>query len=155
MRSLFLLVAGLPMLMPPGMCVCQFVPCRTAAVPLATTQLLASQGPRHAPDCTCCRSHRLEASADTSPRDYGPEATPGSPSPCPLPGKHWPGCPAALGVAPVQVALPTTAVLPDADLAGGRVQIVVEPAAPVLRVNASPVAPETPPLFLAHCTLLI
>lgn len=156
LRVLALLLMLPPTLLPPGMCVCQFVPLGKASA--------ARQSPSHArgvsaahaatprPDCSCdsCRSPSTErGAADDRPPPFSVES-PADPGP----GKHWPGCPAAVGAAPLDVVV--TAVTAPADLV---VLVDLFWPAPGAAVSRTPVPMVTlraiPPLYISHCALLI
>ena len=151
MRTLLLLAVGLPMLMPPGVCVCQFVPYEPggAAEPARTVDVSAAlQDSADAQRCGCCRRDR------SSGGDFTHGAAPAK-NPGPVPGKHWPGCPAAIGAAPVKVAVPApTPFQPDAP-ACLFVAHTAEPRLPSVSADFTSTAPAAPPLYLSHCTLLI
>ncbi|MBY0457262.1 MAG: hypothetical protein K2V38_07995, partial [Gemmataceae bacterium] len=89
------------LLTPPGMCVCQFVPitppsaaARSATPPdgFSTAHAANAQA-----DCAC-EACRARATAD--PNENGRHRSPpDGGSNAPVPGKHWPGCPAAADAA--------------------------------------------------------
>ena len=159
-RVLVLLLILPPMLMPPGMCICQFV--QIGNVPAAPVSALPDRqssvghasSPR--PDCACdsCRRART-ASAGPGRGDDQPTQPPSERPSGPWPGKHWPGCPAAVGDVPLNVAVPTITAQADLTTAAGFFTPIAETVvssgcvAPVLPPAASP------PLFISHCALLI
>lgn len=159
MRTVVSLLALLPMLMPPGMCVCQFLPAERAHASLAPVSPALPPVPVHADarrDCSCdsCRERaatnvRDEAAGRRTPPAHDPPSRPG-------PVEHWPGCPAAIGAAPLTVALPSVTIHIHVDAPAPFTTPQVEPVSthdrPLTRVM-SPHA--SPPLFLSHCALLI
>jgi hypothetical protein len=135
LRTLLSLLAVLPMLVPSGLCVCQFAPGRAA-------DSSASKLTANAESCPCCASH-AERESDSS--------EPSSPD-----DNHCPNCPAVLGVA-TATALPAAPVLaPDAVAAS---PLITEPVVVAThsnnRFDTSFVCASAPPLFVCHCSLLI
>jgi hypothetical protein len=156
-RAVVTLLVTLPMLMPPGMCICQFVPIGTThagPLPVRTVSHDADAG-RH---CTCvtCQTREQDPSAGEQSRDCGHPARPcgDGPSP-PVPGKHWPGCPAALGTAPTKMVVAPATVPVDVGTGLCFTDPLVGPGILVRRVNSTPVPAISPPLYLSHCALLI
>jgi hypothetical protein len=155
-RVLVLILMLPPMLMPPGMCICQFAPLGKAS----DAPLSASPGRPHAvgnstdprPDCTCdsCRRARTTAAVPEG-RDDQPAGGPSAPGP----GKHWPGCPAATGDAPLTTAIPTLTVQVDLSPAADTCIPVVIAVVQSGRAAPVPSPVISPPLFITHCTLLI
>lgn len=158
-RTAVSLLALFPMLMPPGMCICQFVPVENVpAVPVSTsspvTPVAGHAGARRDCSCESCRERRASEGRDegdarrTPPHDETP-SQPGQ-------GKHWPGCPAAVGAAPLTVVLPAVTVHADVDTAVSFTSSVAEPVGSIRHAGewVSPQA-KSPPLFLSHCALLI
>lgn len=160
-RVLLTSLVGLPMLMPPGMCLCQFLPCgRASAAGSGQTsagEAAASPGVESAPSCGCRNQRGNSEQAKQEPgKPGGWENLPaGDSCPVPLPGGHAPGCPAACSSAAEKVALP-----------GFQIQILAAPALSFVGIAAVndkanvpayglPAHVHSPPLFLAHCTLLI
>lgn len=140
-------------LLPQGMCICQFV---TTGTPSAARQsrspgreLAASHAATPRPDCSCdsCRSRPVLV-------DDRPAPHPGDAPSGPGPGKHLPGCPAAVGDAPLGPTVPSVTVPPDlvvtAHFFAPTAKAVVSP------VRVPSVTPSgTQPLYISHCTLLI
>lgn len=157
LRALVLLLMLPPMLMPPGMCICQFVPTGTASAPPSASpvrELSASHDTNPRADCTCasCRSQAgaaLPADSDNqpSPGDDGPSRH--------EPGKHWPGCPAAADATPFNMVVPTVTVQADLVAAAGFFTPVVVAVVSPVRATPIPAPAYSPPLFISHCTLLI
>lgn len=160
MRTLLLLLVAPALLMPPGMCICQFVPCegemRTGRGDLSAFALPSS---RTATSATCtCEKQRSGSQDQRSPgvstcQDC--RAAFGGEKPCPCPGKPWPGCPAVTGEDQAKVAPQSSAVLFSFDLACEFVRFVEVPAVLVARVDYTSHRPASSPLFISHCTLLI
>lgn len=154
MRSLVLLLVGLPLLMPPGMCVCQLVPCGSAqAAPVAT----ATAPTPPAPEECCCKKRAAAAPTTGDKAGAWSQSSPDRHHPTsPDSGKHQPGCPAATGfVVEARVTLPPSPVSLHIDLAPVPVAFVAEVGtarspAPE-RTQRLPIAP----IFIAQCTLLI
>lgn len=158
-RALVLLLILPMLLMPPGVCICQFVSIGNAtAAPVPTSPSHnppVGQASDPLPGCTCdsCRRART-ASAVPEGVDDQPTQLPEQPS-APGSGKHWPGCPAAVGDLPLNAAAPPVKVQADFVVAASFftpiTETVVSPhrAAPFLSPTSSP------PLFISHCTLLI
>lgn len=157
LRALVLLLMLPPMLLPPGMCVCQFVPVGTVPAPLSASrdrELSASHDANPRADCTCasCRSRAGAAPSEggdnaPTPRDDGPSR--------PEPGKHWPGCPAAADATPFNMVVPTVTVQADLAAATGFFTPVEVAVVPPVRATPVPAPAYSPPLFISHCTLLI
>lgn len=161
LRVLLTILVGLPMLMPPGMCICQFVPCGRAATDETRLPLSADGaamvGADSGPSCGCVhRRSRSQQAKQEFGKPGGLESIPvDPPSPWPLPGQHAPGCPAAMTAATEKVALPTFQVNTLLVLAldfVGFTPVSVEVNRPAERVT---IRPHSPPLFLAFCRLLI
>lgn len=157
-RALVLLLILPQMLMPPGTCICQFV-----SIGEASGSIPASTSPQPSPGratghrldspcdaCHCSQSAALPERCDDQP-SHAPDDGPSSP----VPGKHWPGCPAVFGVAPFNMAVPTVEVQADFVATSGFCAPIAETVVPLDR--AAPVSPSfgSPPLFISHCSLLI
>ena len=91
LRHLLALVVGLPMLMPPGMCACQFVPCRDASTEYQET---SSDTVAVAAERCKCSTHRNAVELTSSDEPVAKS------SPSHVPHDHAPGCPAKLGATP-------------------------------------------------------
>jgi hypothetical protein len=160
-RVLLTILAGLPMLMPPGMCICQFVPCGRASadetrLPVPTDGAV-TVAVDSGPSCGC--GHRRSQSQQAKQKPGKPGGLENIPvdhsAPNPLPGQHAPGCPAALTAATEKVALPTSQLQTLLVLAldfVGSAPVSSEMDGPSERVT---IRPHSPPLFLSYCTLLI
>lgn len=154
LRTLVTLLVSLQLLMPPGMCVCQFAPSGKASA--ASLHRSAPQNvsthisvPRSECRCDSCREDAASSDRNRpTPTDDAPAH--------PAPGKHAPGCPAALGDMPTKMVTPAVELNLDAGHAASYVFSLSERLAPVSlsRDRTSFTAP-APPLFISHCTLLI
>lgn len=151
-RPVLSLLAVLPMLMPPGMCLCQFVPARAGGSGTSPSPTPAEA--RHADDCRCesCRtSDAPSAPADDTRTNHQP--TDGS-RPAPRPG--WPCCPVALNAAGANTAVPIAPVLLPFTFPAGPVDLVTGlPCSPFARPDRDHEPSHGPPLFICHCALLI
>jgi hypothetical protein len=163
-RALVLLLVAPALLMPPGMCICQFVPCGGIAEPASA---LPSSGSLRADArftettaCTCGSRHARSSAEKTpsgaacSSHDCGSGSSDNK-NPCPLPGKQWPGCPAAVGSAVTKLSPPASALFLAFDFSSVYVGLVTESVTPVSRVCLTSVLPAATPLFVSHCALLI
>jgi hypothetical protein len=136
-RRVLLVLALLPLLLPPGLCVCR---APTAACTAGTAGHLDD---RHAPLAHLCLAHDCPGNHHTGSDSDGPH-------------RHAPGCPALKGLDP-WVARPGTAVYGMVLALAGR---TVPPDAdlPSLAASLSPSrgSPDEPtPLYLTLRTLLI
>lgn len=154
-RALVLLLILPMLLMPPGMCICQFVPIgnvSAASVP-APPDRHPSVGhdsdPR--PDCTCDSCCRARAAAVPERGDDQPTQPPSDPGP----GKHLPGCPAAVGDVPLNAAVPPIKAQADLVATANFFTPITETLVSRDRTQPVPSRTSSPPLFISHCTLLI
>lgn len=157
LRALVLLLMLPPMLMPPGMCICQFVPVGTASNPLpasSSRELSASHDASPRADCTCASCRSQTGSALPTGSDNQPTQSDDGPS-RPGPGKHWPGCPAAADAAPFNMVVPAVTVQADLVAAAGFFTPVEVAVVSPVRPTPVPSPAHSPPLFISHCTLLI
>mgnify|MGYP000988900277 CR=1 FL=1 len=136
-RVLVLLLVVPSLLMPPGMCVCQYF----RVVPQPHAPAVAAHA---APVCTCesCRASR----SGESPGHTAPDQ--------PVPSDHLPGCPAALDAAQTAAVVPPVVAV-SCDLATAPLdQPTLDPGGRFSRpANAS--ALPFPSRALAHRVLLI
>lgn len=155
-RSLVTLLVALPMLMPPGMCICQFAPTGkvSAAPPSWAGQRPVGHTSNSRAECRC-NSCREQVAAAGLPTDG--EDRPASPNEAPVgPGQHAPGCPAAHGDVPTKMAASTAVTIPFDAHPQCFFSLVAEPAARVGRGREGVSRPAvSPPFFISHCTLLI
>lgn len=154
-RAAVTLLVSLQLLMPQGMCICQFVPTGTTPAPRpAGTTHVADAGQHCA--CATCQTGE-HPPADGKHRDCGDPGRPceGEPS-APAPGKHWPGCPAAaLGAMPTKMAVAPAAVPLDAGPVLSFTLPPVEPRVLARGADSLPRPAVSPPLYLSHCAFLI
>lgn len=152
-RAVITFLIAVPMLMPPGMCICQFAPTET---PAAGTRAVAARTPAVGHSSNAGRNCRCDSCREQAPAPDGQEPTPAGSPTHPGPGKHAPGCPALLGDTPTKMASPALALHLDANPVPGFVSAVVEPNRARGRDrDAAGHADSSPPLFLSHCSLLI
>lgn len=154
-RTLVTALVSLQLLMPPGMCICQAAPLRSALASksVASPEMgLVSAAPgTHRASCQCesCRTPSDRTDRNESPES---ERTPNPPSP----GKHAPGCPASLG------DMPNKLLAPSAEAPTNVAQAfcdLLPPASFSISVATLRDCPndtaKSPPLFISHCALLI
>ena len=153
LARILMLVACVPLLQPPGFCVCK------ADWPGRTSPSQDSAGQtnsRSAPQKSGCCSQR---NANDSTVKAAPTASSEpAPHPCPAPADddHLPGCPASAGVDRFKWVEPAQSVaeaLPPVELTAF---LHLEVAAPAARpIPPSTNASSSPPLYLSHCSLVI
>src|SRR5690349_4458353 len=99
MRVAVAILVGMQLLTPPGVCVCQFLPCghHTAHVSGPQTAAMAHAAAEEHSECCCCR-HRCRPAVE--PSTAGPTGVaaarakePGIRPICPGQDRHAPGCP--------------------------------------------------------------
>ena len=156
LRAVLTFLIAVPMLMPPGMCICQFASAGSACSPSAPlTAPLHDGGHPASVDC-CCDSCRERAGAISAVSQEEEKPRPPDRPASPHPGKHAPGCPAALGDIPNKMATAAVMLHLDASPAVGFVSAVVPATAPRSRDrDIENFAVVSPPLFISHCALLI
>lgn len=148
MRTLLLLLVVPALLMPPGMCVCQFVPC---GEDVRSGSGACGVGPSEATEvcCTCSHADRDDPTANA------PCSCPlGGGKPHPSPGKPWPDCPVVTGEAPDKFTTPAPVLL-ALDPAAVVLWDVETPAAPAGRTQQVSPRLASPPLFISQCSLVI
>ncbi len=157
-RLLLTILVGLPMLMPPGMCLCQFVPCGHAS---ADETRLPSSGEgavnavADSGGCGHCRSRSAQAKQEPGKPGNRENVPVEDSDPVPLPGQHAPGCPAALSAGTEKMALPTSQVQTLLLLALDCVGFTAASTNANIAVERVTSHVHSLPLFLSHCTLLI
>lgn len=158
-RSLVLLLILPRLLLPPGMCLCQFVAVgKASATPSSSPPSRDVPSASHAatarPGCPCDSCRPRTPSADLGLDDDLP-AKPADEPAAPGSGKHWPGCPlAAVGAELPNLVMPTVSVDVDHVSADCNTSLAVLVVPPLRAVPASAPA-VSPPLYISHCSLLI
>lgn len=145
-------------LLPPGMCLCQFVP--TAPVSRQSHEPVPAPLPvaTHAEE-TCCSCPACRAAAPAAPvsHDRAPadREHPQKHDPAPTPTAPCSGCPVVEAGPVGRLAILTITEPVSLDLAVQFVSPSTEAAVrPADRPDHSPL-PAAPPLFVRHCALLI
>lgn len=158
-RALVLLLILPMLLLPPGMCICQFVPIGNApAAPVpASPDRQPSVGPASnlQPDRACDSCCRTRTAAVPECGDDWPTQPPAERPSAPGPGKHWPGCPAAIGDLPLNAAVPPVKVQADLVATASFFTPITETVVSPDRTAPLPPPASSPPLFISHCALLI
>jgi len=145
-RLVLTLLIALPMLVPPGMCICQFAPVGSASA--GTSYQLEVRHAAGRSDCRC------ESCSGRVADDHGRKVKPSDSPVVPKHDDHAPHCPAALGDLPTKMAVPALVIHLDTDV--GFVSAVVERN--VFRAQDRDIVSHvstSPPLFISHCTLVI
>jgi hypothetical protein len=144
------ILVALQALLPPGMCVCQVVPCG----PGLRHEALPSDGACEAEDsCRSCPAHGT-ADPATPLHTAATDLTGDHDHPAPAPSSPCPGCPVvSAGPLARTAILPATAQAPPP---AALVAVLTEPSAPEAP-GGPPLAFGSPgsPLFVRHCALLI
>ena len=93
MRCLVAILVGMPLLMPPGMCICQFLPSTAVNSDAREFGTLQETSPSFDEKlgCSCCK-HRVERAANSDNSRCQPRAA-NAKSMLPVPHEHVPGCP--------------------------------------------------------------
>lgn len=138
-RVLVLLLVVPSLLMPPGMCVCQYL----RGVTQPGTHLTQA-ATHHTPVCTCEPCH--ESRSAGIPERHAPAK--------PTPADHVPGCPAALDAAQVAAVVPAVAAVSGDISLAPLDQPTLDPSGRLSRPTLAPAVP-FPSRALAHCVLLI
>lgn len=137
---------ALQLLMPPGMCLCQFVTCAQTESPDATVALDAD-------DC-CSHSHSSKPNDEPSGNDDGQQ-----PPSKPAPHQHAPDCPALTDGVTGKTVIVSAADLSSLTLLPAPFDPFAPMASPdsASRRQQDPFAAAStlPPLYLSHCALLI
>jgi hypothetical protein len=153
-RSVLALVAVLPMLMPSGMCLCQW----SSAGPTATpTGGVSPAAKPPGPVCGChhCHKHDGEAADDGDDTRVGTQRPGRVPDPGPCPRDHRPDCPVVTGLS-IRVAVLADATAGYVCRPASAAEWACPPTAAVTsRGPPGPAAVPSSPLFISHCALLI
>lgn len=154
MRTLVSILTVLPLLMPPGMCVCQFV--KPGTPPAGTG---GDRGARLVPapqhDGEQAKCHSCPCHSKTSAVAARPGTVPGSGRPKPNDPAHEPGCPALKTVDHSKVAEQNHPVIdPVVPASGGVGSRIGAPPAALPRLP-EPAAVSSPPAYITFRALLI
>lgn len=146
LRGIVLLLTALPMLMPPGICVCQFAHrsgnSNDSAQTTSATTLSATRC------CKCSTHNDFENFSDAG-------TTFANHSPSPEDPKHDPGCPAVLGTTPNKIVLASVVMPSEFGVATAILELVPSKAATFGRFQSDSITHSDPPLFLTYCTLVL
>jgi hypothetical protein len=161
LRSAVLLLVGLPMLMPPGMCICQFVPCEsarpqtsTASEPVQTAQASPEVGSGHSCRCKHRKAAQSPQPTGAEPSRAGQLVGRGGPTHH-APSDHSPLCPVYQAADKSKtVATPPLIVCDFAAEAIDAPVVVTQTFGRRLHPLRSP-ALLVVPLFVSHCSLVI
>lgn len=154
LRVLLTLLIGQQLLMPAGMCICQFAPCgRASADEIGQSVFGEADAPSLGLDlvgCSQCRQQFEQTNQETS------ESLPAKYSgPVPLSDQHMPSCPAVCISAIERLTLPT---FQNQTLFVHSLDLVVFTAIHV-KMSVSGVHLlghfHSTPIFIIHCTLLV
>jgi hypothetical protein len=156
-RAVLAILVGLPMLMPPGMCLCEYLPCpdesSTIVDSLSVDENASECQSNH---CRCGHRRHRPSAAEQPTRIVKTSAGIGVHSaPVPHSDKHHPGCPAAIGPISVQASPRNAPVLMPIPIIAPEVAF-----SSVIASNVNVPVQDTSPLplnrrYIAHCSLLI
>jgi hypothetical protein len=161
LRTIIAVLVSLPLLMPPGMCICQFGPDQCCAA--ASEEENASQ-PHAAPrKHACCRHSRRTEESSTQPttrkvnriRVADHAFLCGHDHSTPLDRHHFPGCPALKPADHSRVSEPISIRLLPLDTACGFCHTLEASHSPRGHSPSFTVIEPDHPLYLTFCTLLI
>jgi hypothetical protein len=154
LARVLMLVACVPLLFPPGFCICK-VGGWGAVAPTGQAHVATSQTPKPVLSKSGCCANR-DCTGDHTERPASTGDSKSRPGPAPRDDSHMPGCPAAAGAdwfkvgEPVQTPVHT---LPPVALVPFRLLAVVSVAAPPITTFTN--WPSSPPIYLSHCSLVI
>lgn len=150
-------LVGIQLLLPPGMCLCQFVSVDHYPVVYlqhsATNLEPSTTATRVKCSCESClhrvvstgRAEDVAALEVSPPRPFAPQ-----------PEKHLPGCPAELGDMPTKITVPILALQFDQYESHFPLVWAIESERPHVRDYAQRTfTSHSPPLFISNCTLVI
>mgnify|MGYP007071129096 CR=1 FL=1 len=149
-----MLVACLPLLPPPGLCVCKVGEPNRPLSPQEFTPVRKSC-PALPHKTSCCSQHQNTNSTNTTPASKPVQPTP---RPCPLPpdDNNLPSCPASVGVDQVVWIEPAELLvhaLPPVEVSAFLTAEVVAHVTPPINTFAHRLS--APPLYLFQCSLVI
>lgn len=148
MRALLAILVGLPMLMPPGMCICQLLPCAAAA---STTDRKADSP---SPETCACRKHVASQTCTTGQETRTSSTNDDHPL-GPVPYKHSPGCPAAQSADQSKLVQSQRLTLNEGSTALMAFELPVVESPRFNSLQARCFRPAETPIYLSHLTLLI
>jgi hypothetical protein len=155
MRVLMAIVVGLPLLMPPGVCICQYLPCAHATPPEVRTAGTAACETEKPSSCACLR-HRTHGTRVNEHGDASAAAAAVADRETTCPGRHEhsPGCPV---VANAHKVLPGASprLLAFAFASAELPAVIDLRSEGVKRAGATSVQPVGSPIYLTFCALLI
>jgi hypothetical protein len=156
-RALLAILVGLPMLMPPGMCLCEYLPCpdeSSTTVDSVSVDENASAG--QSTHCRCGHRRHCLSAAEQAPRVVKRSAGIGVRSaPVPHPDKHHPGCPATIGPISVHASPRNTPVLMPIPMIAPEVAFSSVIASNFTVPVQDTSSPPSNPHYIAYCSLLI
>lgn len=149
LARVLMLVACVPLLQPPGFCICKTAArARARAVTLAPVKAEAP----HAPSSDCgCRQCKIG-----QPPTHSTESSePSTPTPTPD-ESHLPGCPASPGVDRFKWVEPVQSLVHDLPSVEVLTFLHIEVVGPAALPSRTPATwPSSPPFYLSHCSLVI
>lgn len=164
-RAMVAFLIGLPLLMPPGMCICQFVPDARAAEPEPTEVSCQEEQDAHAEEpctvpprkcsCACHRPPKAEPVANTSIVSITSLRSAADEPKVPDDSRHVPGCPALRSVDNSKVAETHRPLLDRVDAVPEFLRLVLFMAIATARVEVHRPEAAGSPLYLSQCSLLI
>lgn len=151
LRVVLALLAGLPLLMPPGMCFCKFTPCGKALVDdqCGCGDLACSRASAGTCEVSCC-SHGVVADRHGAAGDPATMSQPGHGH-----HEHCSDCPAIFGATPNRIAPSPLVVFAMFDFATGFVEFELITKHRFEILADAPRSRSLPPFFLTHCSLLL
>lgn len=158
-RLVATILVGVQALLPPGMCLCQFVPFAATTRQTHENTLAAPPSAVAHTDTSCCLCPACRSeSAPTTPADE--QAAPEREAPnerhqLPTPTSPCSGCPLVSAGPAARVAVLPALEQAPLDTPAHFVVTVVEATAIRAGRPGLVMAPPTPPLFMRHCALLI
>lgn len=150
LTQLLTLAACVPLLLPPGVCLCKAGDRPRARAALAQAR---DAGPVALLDGPCCKKCQCAAPAATPSSHRGRHPTP---RPAPTEDPHLPGCPASPAADASKWVEPTQTVaniLPPLQIVAFLPVEVTVAARPPVPASAN--WPSSPPLYLSHCSLVV
>lgn len=160
-RVLFAMLVGIPLLTPPGVCLCDFLPCTRGHDSVAAARKTEAEPEAQAsnPKGCRCHRHRTEESATKSPAETADAQGRAleHDSHCPSRPDHAPTCPAKNHLA-AKIRSSVASMQPIIGLSSGLVEPLTPVAAKVGRVLSSASdfrRPADSPIYLTFCALVI